>query len=220
MGQPEARHGTGELLRLVAQALGGRGTLLDQRGVLLRHLVELLHRVAHLADALALLAARGADLAHEIVRHSDFVLECFPGPSAEKLGLTYDEMKKVKPDIIMISVSLLGKIGLEVARRARAFGMDVVAHDPYVSATVAQTATIPANARPAPMMSSFTMNAWQATNSLARGDLAVIAGTRSHHMLHAQLVLFSPLSTSMVGGNTGSGLTKRAATPSASPTHW
>ena len=88
------------------------------------------------------------------------------------------------------------------------------------TATVAQTATTPANAMPAPMMTSFTMNAWQATNSLARGDLAVIAGTRSHHMLHAQLVLFSPLSTSMVGGNTGSGLTKRAATPSASPTHW
>jgi len=42
------------------------------------------------------------------------------------------------------------------------------------------------------------------------------SSTRSHHMLHAQLVLFSPLSTSMVGGNTG----KRAATPSASPTHW
>jgi hypothetical protein len=88
------------------------------------------------------------------------------------------------------------------------------------TATVAQTATTPANAMPAPMMTSFTMNAWQATNALARGDLAVIAGTRSHHMLHAQLVLFSPLSTSMVGGNTGSKLTKRAATPSASPTHW
>jgi len=88
------------------------------------------------------------------------------------------------------------------------------------TAAVSQTATTPANAMPAPMMTSFTMNAWQATNSLARGDLAVIAGTRSHHMLHAQLVLFSPLSTSMIGGKTGSGLTKRAATPSASPTHW
>jgi len=88
------------------------------------------------------------------------------------------------------------------------------------TATVSQTATTPVNAMPVPMMTSFTMNAWQAANSLARGDLAVIAGTRSHHMLHAQLVLFSPLSTSMVGGNTGSGLTKRAATPSASPTHW
>ena len=28
----------------------------------------------------------------------------------------------------------LGRIGMEVARRARAFGMDVVAHDPFVSA--------------------------------------------------------------------------------------
>ncbi len=85
------------------------------------------------------------------------------------------------------------------------------------TATVAQTATTPANAMPAPMMTSFTMNAWQAAHSLARGDLAVIAGTRSHHTLHAQLVLFSPLSTSTAGGKTGSALT---ATPLASPTHW
>ncbi|MEP6644911.1 MAG: phosphoglycerate dehydrogenase [Acidobacteriaceae bacterium] len=32
----------------------------------------------------------------------------------------------------------LGKIGLEVSRRARAFGMEVVAHDPFVSAAVAK----------------------------------------------------------------------------------
>jgi hypothetical protein len=91
------------------------------------------------------------------------------------------------------------------------------------TATVAQTATTPANATPAPMASSYTMNAWQAANSLARGDLAVIAGTRSHWTLHAQLVLFSPLSTSMVGGTAGSSLTKLAATPTASATagaHW
>jgi D-3-phosphoglycerate dehydrogenase len=30
----------------------------------------------------------------------------------------------------------LGRIGMEVARRARAFGMDVIAHDPFVSAAV------------------------------------------------------------------------------------
>jgi hypothetical protein len=88
------------------------------------------------------------------------------------------------------------------------------------TATVAQTATTPANASPVPMASSFTMSAWQAANSLARGDLAVIVGTRSHRTLHAQLVLFSPLTTSVVGGTTGSALTKRAATPSPAPTHW
>src|ERR1700747_2643516 len=32
----------------------------------------------------------------------------------------------------------LGKIGMEVARRAKAFGMAIIAHDPFVSANVAQ----------------------------------------------------------------------------------
>jgi hypothetical protein len=89
------------------------------------------------------------------------------------------------------------------------------------TATVNQTATTPANAMPAPAASTYTMNAWQATSSLARGDLAVIVGTRSHWTLHAQLVLFSPLSTSMVGGTTGTTVGGTPApTPSATPTHW
>ena len=32
----------------------------------------------------------------------------------------------------------LGKIGMEVARRARSFGMEIVAHDPFVSAACAK----------------------------------------------------------------------------------
>jgi D-3-phosphoglycerate dehydrogenase len=32
----------------------------------------------------------------------------------------------------------LGKIGLEVAKRARAFSMEIIAHDPFVSATIAK----------------------------------------------------------------------------------
>jgi D-3-phosphoglycerate dehydrogenase len=32
----------------------------------------------------------------------------------------------------------LGRIGMEVARRAQAFGMEIIAHDPFVSATVAK----------------------------------------------------------------------------------
>jgi hypothetical protein len=109
------------------------------------------------------------------------------------------------------------------------------------TATVNQTATMPMNAMPTSMPSTTTMNAWQAMSGLARGDLAVVAGTRSHHMLHAQLVLFTPLSTSMVGGTTGGTTTGTTgtgttgtstttgstlggnilgATPQASPTHW
>src|SRR5438067_4803204 len=36
----------------------------------------------------------------------------------------------------------LGRIGMEVARRARAFGMEIVAHDPFVSAAVAKEQSI------------------------------------------------------------------------------
>jgi hypothetical protein len=86
------------------------------------------------------------------------------------------------------------------------------------TATVNQTATTPANAMPVPMASTFTMNAWLAANSLARGDLAVIVGTRSHWTLHAQLVLFTPLSTSQVGRSHSRRHSHVAATPAGGTT--
>jgi hypothetical protein len=90
------------------------------------------------------------------------------------------------------------------------------------SATVSQTATTPTTSMPAPDPITFTQNAWKATASVARGDLAVVVGTRSHWTLHARLVLFSPLSASDVGGSTGNGQANpdTAATPTANPTHW
>jgi hypothetical protein len=81
------------------------------------------------------------------------------------------------------------------------------------TAAVSQTATTPANSMPSPSPTAFTQNAWQATNSLARGDLALVAGSRSHWTLHASLVLFTPLTTAVVGG-------RAAGSPTAVPTHW
>jgi hypothetical protein len=85
------------------------------------------------------------------------------------------------------------------------------------TATVSQTATTPANSMPSPSPRTFTQNAWQATNSLARGDLALVAGSRSHWTLHASLVLFTPLTSAAVGGHAASGA---ASTPTAEPTSW
>jgi len=85
------------------------------------------------------------------------------------------------------------------------------------TAAVSQTATTPANSMPSPSPSAFTQNAWQATNSLARGDLALVAGSRSHWTLHATLVLFTPLTTAVVGGRGG---VRPASSPTAVPTHW
>jgi hypothetical protein len=74
-------------------------------------------------------------------------------------------------------------------------------------ATVNQTATTPWNAMPSWWQNTFTQNAWMPVRTVARGDLALIAGFRSHWILHAQLVLFAPLSTSSVGGKAFTGTT-------------
>jgi benzylsuccinate CoA-transferase BbsF subunit len=67
------------------------------------------------AITLNLASEKGRALADEIIRKSDIVLECFPTPAANKLGITYERVRAVKPDIIMMSVSLLGKTGREPA---------------------------------------------------------------------------------------------------------
>jgi hypothetical protein len=85
------------------------------------------------------------------------------------------------------------------------------------TATVSQTATIPSSTLPSRQPSTFTQNAWLATSALARGDLAVVVGSRSHRVLHATLVLFTPLTTSDVGGRASTGA---ASTPTVAPTSW
>jgi hypothetical protein len=74
-------------------------------------------------------------------------------------------------------------------------------------ATVNQTATTPMNSMPTWSPITFSQNAWMPMHGLARGDLALVVGTRSHWTLHAQLVLFTPLSTAVVGGGASSGTT-------------
>jgi len=85
------------------------------------------------------------------------------------------------------------------------------------TAAVSSTATMPANGNPSSSPSTMTQNAWSpvsSTVSLARGDLVLVAGTRSHNLLHAQIVLFSPLTTENVG-RTG---TPRPSTQPTAPT--
>src|SRR5216110_1316405 len=55
-----------QLAGLIFEALGGSRTLLDQRGVLLRHLIELNDGGVDLRDAVALLGRCGGDLADDV----------------------------------------------------------------------------------------------------------------------------------------------------------
>ena len=83
------------------------------------------------------------------------------------------------------------------------------------TATVSTTATTPTSSKPSWDPSTFTQNAWQATDSLARGDLALVAGTRSHWTLHASVVLFTPLTKAAVRGRAG---IRPTSSPTSTPT--
>ena len=87
-------------------------------------------------------------------------------------------------------------------------------------ATVSQTATTPLNGMPTRSPVTFTQSAWMTRNQVARGDLVLVVGTRSHWTLKAQLVLFAPLTTADVGGRTPAPVTQPAVQPTAVATHW
>ena len=53
----------------------------------------------------------GADLLRKLVAKSDVLIENFRPGTLEKWGLGFDELKKVKPDLIMVRVSAYGQTG-------------------------------------------------------------------------------------------------------------
>ena len=54
---------------------------------------------------------KGKEVAKKIVAWADIVVENFAGGVMERLGLGYEELKKVKPDIIMLSSCMQGQTG-------------------------------------------------------------------------------------------------------------
>ena len=54
---------------------------------------------------------RGIELAKQLVRKSDIVTNNFTGVRMDQWGLGYDELVKVKPDIIMLSMPVMGTTG-------------------------------------------------------------------------------------------------------------
>lgn len=53
----------------------------------------------------------GADLLRQLVAESDVVLENFTPGTLTKLGLDYDSLKTIRPDLVMISLSSAGQSG-------------------------------------------------------------------------------------------------------------
>ena len=54
---------------------------------------------------------RGKEVVHRLVERADIVLETFGPGTMKKLDLDYDRLRQVKPDIIMLSMSMVGQYG-------------------------------------------------------------------------------------------------------------
>ena len=61
--------------------------------------------------ALNLTHPKGVEVVKRFVAQADIVVENFAGGIMEKMGLGYEELKKVKPDIIMLSSCMQGQTG-------------------------------------------------------------------------------------------------------------
>ena len=61
--------------------------------------------------AINLAHPKGVELAKGLVAWADIVTENFAGGTIEKMGLGYEALRKVKPDIIMLSTSVQGQTG-------------------------------------------------------------------------------------------------------------
>jgi len=64
-----------------------------------------------LSVALNLAHPEGIEVAKRFVAWADIVVENFAGGAMKRMGLGYEELKKVKPDIIMFSSSVQGQTG-------------------------------------------------------------------------------------------------------------
>lgn len=54
---------------------------------------------------------RGLDLVKRLIAKSDIVVENFAGGAMKRMGLSYEVLKEIKPDIIMLSSSMQGQTG-------------------------------------------------------------------------------------------------------------
>ena len=64
-----------------------------------------------LSVALNLAHPKGVEIAKRLIARADIVVENFAGGVMERMGLGYEELKKVKPDIIMLSSCMQGHTG-------------------------------------------------------------------------------------------------------------
>ncbi len=124
----DALMGAAEKLRVIGRAGVGVDNI-DAEAATRRGIVVMNTPGANAVAVAELTLGLMVALARQVPRAN----ETMHGGKWEKKSLAGVELKGKKLGILG-----LGRIGLEVARRARSFGMELVGHDPFVSASIAR----------------------------------------------------------------------------------
>ncbi|MFH1381616.1 MAG: CoA transferase [Chloroflexota bacterium] len=69
------------------------------------------YNTGNLSIALNLAKPRGIEIVKRLVARADVVVDNFAGQAMPRMGLGYEELRKVKPDIIMLSACMQGQTG-------------------------------------------------------------------------------------------------------------
>ena len=75
--------------------------------------------------AINLAHERGAEVARRLIASADIVTESFAPGFMDRLGLSYEEVRKIRPDVIMCSMSMEGQTGPHA--KFRGFGLTLQA---------------------------------------------------------------------------------------------
>lgn len=76
------------------------------------------YNLGKLSVALNLAVPRGIEVAKKIVAWADIVVDNFAGTAMNRMGLGYEVLKKIKPDLIMLSSCPMGQTGSYPTARA------------------------------------------------------------------------------------------------------
>ncbi|MFC1954036.1 CoA transferase, partial [Chloroflexota bacterium] len=69
------------------------------------------YNTGKLSVALNLAYPKGVELAKRLIARADIVVENFAGGVMKKMGLGYEDLRKINPDIIMLSSCMQGQTG-------------------------------------------------------------------------------------------------------------
>lgn len=85
------------------------------------------YNTGKLSVALNLAYPTGIDIAKRLVAGADIVVENFAGGVMERMGLGYDALKEIKPDIIMLSSCMQGQTGPHALSRGNGYLLTALA---------------------------------------------------------------------------------------------